>query len=64
MTLDVFSDITFHADEVKEGHRLRVVEERVLRRMYGPKREEVGDGWIEVCIKELYGPYFGSDQEG
>ena len=25
----------------REGHRLRVLEERVLRRMFGPKRKEV-----------------------
>jgi hypothetical protein len=30
---------------LREGHRLRVFENRVLRRMYGPKRDEVTGGW-------------------
>jgi hypothetical protein len=30
---------------VKEGHRLRVFENRVLRGVFGPKREEVAGGW-------------------
>jgi hypothetical protein len=28
-----------------EEHRLRVFENRVLRRIFGPKREEVVGGW-------------------
>jgi hypothetical protein len=28
-----------------EEHRLRVSEKRVLRRIFGPKREEVAGGW-------------------
>jgi hypothetical protein len=28
-----------------EKHRLRVYENRVLRRVFGPKREEVVRGW-------------------
>jgi hypothetical protein len=30
---------------VREEHRLRVFENRVLRRMFGPKRDEVTGGW-------------------
>jgi hypothetical protein len=30
---------------VREGHRLRVLENRVLRRIFGPKREEIVGGW-------------------
>jgi len=30
---------------IAEGYRLRVCENRVLRRIFGPKREEVAGGW-------------------
>jgi hypothetical protein len=29
----------------REKHRLRVSDNRVLRRIFGPKREEVAEGW-------------------
>jgi hypothetical protein len=32
---------------LREEHRLRVFENRVLRRIFGPKREEVTGGWID-----------------
>jgi hypothetical protein len=31
---------------LREEHRLRVFENRVLRRIFGPKREE--DGWWRI----------------
>jgi hypothetical protein len=30
---------------LNEGHQLRVFENRVLRRIFGPKRDEVTGGW-------------------
>jgi hypothetical protein len=30
---------------LSEEHRLRVFESRVLRRVFGPKRDEVTGGW-------------------
>jgi hypothetical protein len=30
---------------LREQHRLRVFENRVLRRIFGPKRDEVTRGW-------------------
>jgi hypothetical protein len=30
---------------LREKHRLRVFENRVLRRIFGPKRDEVTGGW-------------------
>jgi hypothetical protein len=30
---------------LKEEHRLRVFENRVLRKIFGPKRNEVTGGW-------------------
>jgi hypothetical protein len=35
-------------------HRLRVCENRVLRRIFGPKREEVGGGWRRLNNEELH----------
>jgi len=39
---------------VKEVHRLRVFENRVLRNMLGPKRDEVTGEWRRLHNKELY----------
>jgi hypothetical protein len=38
---------------LSEGHRLRVFENRVPRRMFGPKRIDVIGGWRKVHNKEL-----------
>jgi hypothetical protein len=42
---------------LREEHRLRVFENRVLRRIFGPKRDEVTGGWRKVHNEELYGLY-------
>jgi hypothetical protein len=42
----------------KEEHRLRVFENRVLRRICGPKREEMLGGWGRMCNEELHKLYF------
>jgi hypothetical protein len=31
--------------KLREEHRFRVLESRVLRKIFGPKREEVAGGW-------------------
>jgi hypothetical protein len=36
---------------------LRVFENRVLRRIFGPKRDEVTGGWRKLRNQELYGLY-------
>jgi hypothetical protein len=41
---------------LREEHRLRVFENRVLRRIFGPKREEDGS-WGKMHNDELLGPY-------
>jgi hypothetical protein len=41
---------------LKEEHRLRVFENRVLRRIFGPKREEDGP-WIKLHNDELHSLY-------
>jgi hypothetical protein len=38
----------------KEEHRLRVFENRVLRRIFGPKRDEVTGGWRKLHNEELH----------
>jgi hypothetical protein len=42
---------------LREEHRLRVFENRVLRRIFGPKREEVTGGWRKPHNEELHGLY-------
>jgi hypothetical protein len=40
-----------------EKHRLRVFENRVFRRIFGPKRDEVTGGWRKLHNEELNGLY-------
>jgi hypothetical protein len=42
---------------LKEERRLRVFENRVLRRIFGPKRDEVTGEWRKLCNEELNGLY-------
>jgi hypothetical protein len=39
---------------LREEHRLRVFENRVLRRIFGPKREEVAGDWRRLHNDELH----------
>jgi hypothetical protein len=39
---------------LKEQHRLRVFENRVLRRIFGPKRDEVTGEWRKLHNEELH----------
>jgi hypothetical protein len=39
---------------LSEEHRLRVFENRVLRRIYGPKEVEVRGGWGKLHNEELH----------
>jgi hypothetical protein len=43
---------------LREEYRLRVFENRVLRRIFGPKREEVAGEWRRLHYRELYGLCF------
>jgi hypothetical protein len=38
---------------LREEHRLRVFENKVLRRIFGPKRDEVTGGWRKLRNEEL-----------
>jgi hypothetical protein len=42
---------------LREEHSLRVFENRVLRRIFGPKRDEVSGGWRKPHNEELHGLY-------
>jgi hypothetical protein len=46
---------------VKEEHRLRVFENRVLRRIFGPKRDEVTGEWRKLHTGELHNMYSSPD---
>jgi hypothetical protein len=42
---------------LREEHRLRVFENRVLRRILGPKRDEMIRGWRKLHNEELHNLY-------
>jgi hypothetical protein len=42
---------------LREERRLRVFENRVLRRIFGPKRDEVTGEWRRLQNKEIYALY-------
>jgi hypothetical protein len=39
---------------LREEHRLRVFENRVLRKIFGPKRDEVTGEWRKLHNEELH----------
>jgi hypothetical protein len=45
---------------LREEHRLRVFENRVLRRIFGPKRDEVTEEWRKLHNEELRDLYSSS----
>jgi hypothetical protein len=42
---------------LREEHRLRVFENRVLRRIFGSKRDQVTGGWTKLYNAELHNLY-------
>jgi hypothetical protein len=46
---------------LREKHRLRVFENRVLRRIFGPKRDEVTGEWRKRHSVELHNLYISSN---
>jgi hypothetical protein len=42
---------------LREEHRLRVFKNKVLRRIFGPKRDEVRGGWRKLHNEELRNLY-------
>jgi hypothetical protein len=45
---------------LREEHRLKLFENKVLRRIFGPKMDEVTGEWIKLHNKELHNLYFSS----
>jgi hypothetical protein len=43
---------------LREEHRLRVFENKVLRRIFAPKKDEVTGGWRKLRNEELHDLYF------
>jgi hypothetical protein len=46
---------------LREGCRLTVFENRVLRRIFGPRRDEITGEWRRLHNKELYALYSTSN---
>jgi hypothetical protein len=46
---------------LREEYRLRVFENRVLRRIFGPKRDEVTGDWRKLHKEELHNLYSSSN---
>jgi hypothetical protein len=46
---------------LREEHRLRVFENRVLRKIFGPKRDEVTGEWRTLHNGELHNLYSSPD---
>jgi hypothetical protein len=43
---------------VREEHKLKVFENSVLRKIFGPKRDGVTGGWRKLHNEELHNLYF------
>jgi hypothetical protein len=41
----------------RQEHRLRMFDNRVLRRIFGPKRDEVTGGWRKLHNEEIHNLY-------
>jgi hypothetical protein len=42
---------------IRAEHKLRVLENRVLRKIFGPKRDRVTGGWRKLHNEELHNLY-------
>jgi hypothetical protein len=42
---------------LREEHRLRVFENKMLRRIFGPRKDEVTGGWRKLHDEELHNLY-------
>ena len=47
--------------KLREEHKLRVFENRVLRRICGPRRDEIRGEWRRLHNKELHVAYSSQD---
>jgi hypothetical protein len=49
--------ILLRVTKSREGHRLRLSENRVPRRIFKPLRDEVTGGWRKLCSEKLHNLY-------
>jgi hypothetical protein len=47
---------------LRKEHKLRAFENRVLRRIFGPKRDEIIESWRKLHNDELHSLYFSPDK--
>jgi hypothetical protein len=47
--------------KLREEHRVRVFENRVLRGIFGAKRDEIAGGWRKLYNEELHNLKFSSN---
>jgi hypothetical protein len=47
--------------QLREEHRLRVFEDRVLRKIFGPRRDDIGGEWKRLYNEESYDRHSSSD---
>ena len=43
---------------LREGHRLRAFRNRVIRNIFGPRRNEITEGWRKLHSEDLHGLYW------
>jgi hypothetical protein len=43
--------------DTRKVHILKVYENRLLRRTFGPKRDGMVEDWTKMCIEELHNLY-------
>jgi hypothetical protein len=43
---------------LREKHKFKAFENRVLRIIFGPKKDEVTGGWRKLYIEELHNLYY------
>jgi hypothetical protein len=48
-------------ETLREKHRLRVFENRVLRKIFGPKKDEVKGEWRKLHSGELHNLFLSPD---
>jgi hypothetical protein len=56
LPVDLYGWATWYLT-LREEHRLRMFENRVLRRIFGPRRDKVTGDWMKLHTQELHNFY-------